>query len=812
VSHGTDEMSIESLDLTPSPRLLEVLGDIPYKPWQCLAELVDNAFDDFLYDRDRDPSDRPSVEITLPKAGTAEGDELVCVADNGRGMSLTQFERALRAGYSPNSRYGSLGLFGMGFNIATANLGSLTEVKTTRAGDPDWLVAEIDFREMQRRESFIVPLRREPKADPSMHGTEVAVRQLRPDKRAALRRQQVAATIREQLGKVYSYLLRSRNAVPELPETDLAGRGFALLVNGTAVRPRLPCVWSSSRTVPYHGAEVSAIQRIDRDLTPAWACQDCGHWNRGPAVERCAECRSDNLELRERRIVGWVGIQRYLSPSDFGIDFLRNGRKILISDRSVFEWENPDTGEKMVEYPIELGATQGGRIVGEIHLDHLEPTYQKNDFKRDSPDWMTALHEVRGEGPLQPQKARTLGYEVNNSPLGRLFHAYRRNDPGTKCLIPGGPSGALHEKARECATLFRKGLPEYMTDEKWYKAAQEYDEIKRGKHGQPPSAGGESSPGSNGPDQHGTESSDDILARTGLGMDEDRGEDVDGSADGTPQPPPQPPTEEQRYARYRQRARRLGDLSGVVSVAHLGRRTITVFDTPEPLIDHSGRATPCVSRTLRGNAIEVFVHGDHDVFKEFGRDPRDYAIIEIAEALRAVAATDDSVARVAAEVTEQFRDQRFTDAVLRERSNALLARIQDGVVRVGASLSAALWSTLPTEEKHAAERHAAGAEPRLVWQEATENGTFIPHLRPEGLAVLVRAHPALLLDGAVFSTTWSTWSDHAARNRQVERIARLLDTIGEFMANTSGKTRLELAMMRLTLEVVEGEISEEDIT
>ena len=35
------------LDLTPDPRILEVLGDIPFQPWQCMAELVDNSFDAF---------------------------------------------------------------------------------------------------------------------------------------------------------------------------------------------------------------------------------------------------------------------------------------------------------------------------------------------------------------------------------------------------------------------------------------------------------------------------------------------------------------------------------------------------------------------------------------------------------------------------------------------------------------------------------------------------------------------------------------------------------------------------------------------
>lgn len=809
---GEDDTPAESLDLTPSPRLLEVLGDIPYKPWQCLAELIDNAFDDFLADPNRDPADMPSVEITLPKPGIAEGDELVCVADNGRGMSLEQFQRALQAGYSPHSRYGSLGLFGMGFNIATANLGSVTEVRTTRSGDPDWLIAEIDFREMQRRGSFTVPLRRDRKADPNMQGTEVTVRQLRPDKRSALRRQQVASTIREQLGKVYSYLLRGRNAVPELPQTELAGRGFGLYVNGTVVRPRLPCVWSESRVVSYQGAEVSAIQRVSRELTPAWACQDCGHWNREPAVERCVECGGDDLELRERRIIGWIGIQRYLSTSDFGIDFLRNGRKILNLDQSVFDWEHPDTGETMREYPIELGATQGGRIVGEIHLDHVPVTYQKNDFKRDSTDWITALREVRGEGPLQPKKAKALGYDLNTSPMGRLFNAFRRNDAGTKCLIPGNSNGRpMHEAARDWAAKFRRGLPEYLTDDKWYEAAQQADALKRGAS--QTAAGSDTRPASGSPlvgtGGSDADSGDDLLARTGLDLGEPNDGDQPDQVARTPAPRPAVETEEQRYARYRDLARPISDLSGVVSVAHLGRRAITVFDTPEPLLDHSGRPTPCVSHNLRGNAIEVFVHGDHEVFREFGRDPRDYAIIEIAESLRAVADTNESVARVAAEVTGQFRDQRFTDSAMRERAAALMTRIRDGLESIGSSHAATLWASLPAEEKQSAERHAASTEPRLVWADATETGSFIPHLRPEGLAVLVRAHPALLLDGAVFSTTWSTWSDQAARDRQVDRLARLLDTVGEFLANPGGTTRLELAMTRLTLDVIEDEINEE---
>ena len=38
----------QTTDITPSPRILWVLGQIPFRPWQALAELIDNSLDAFL--------------------------------------------------------------------------------------------------------------------------------------------------------------------------------------------------------------------------------------------------------------------------------------------------------------------------------------------------------------------------------------------------------------------------------------------------------------------------------------------------------------------------------------------------------------------------------------------------------------------------------------------------------------------------------------------------------------------------------------------------------------------------------------------
>ena len=410
------------LDLTPDPRILEVLGDIPFQPWQCMAELVDNSFDAFQSQIDRpEDAEQPTVWLEAPKSANADDpNAFVRAADNGPGMDEGSLERSLRAGYSGNQRYGSLGLFGMGFNIATARLGRVVEVRTTRSGDPSWAVVKIDFRDMQARRTFQAPLAYEGKADSEVSGTEIIVSNLTPEIRHAFKRAQLIRGLRDQLGRVYSYILRD-SGIPGVPSTDATGLGYMLKLNAQVVRPYVHCVWSSERSVSVSGVEIPAVAIIDRQLAAAYACQDCGAWY-SIATDVCSECGATAVQLRERRVHGWIGVQRYLSGSDYGIDFLRGGRKILVADKRVFAWEDPSGLGSLLEYPIEVPANQG-RLVGEIHLDHVGVTYQKNDFERDTREWLDAVRFIRGEGPMQPRKARDLQYDENQ--LNACAHVLR---------------------------------------------------------------------------------------------------------------------------------------------------------------------------------------------------------------------------------------------------------------------------------------------------------------------------------------------------------------------------------------------------
>ena len=102
----------------------------------------------------------------------------------------------------------------------------------------------------------------------------------------------------------------------------------------------------------------------------------------------------------------------------------------------------------------------------------------KDRFDRTDPAWDEMLGIVRGEGPLQPQKAASLGYSANDSPLFKLYQAFRRQPP-PKARVAGGWANVLsvkdNDRAEEMARKFREGIAEYQVDTKWWELVEEED-------------------------------------------------------------------------------------------------------------------------------------------------------------------------------------------------------------------------------------------------------------------------------------------------------------------------------------------------
>lgn len=466
----TDEQVPGEFDVTPTPRALRMLGEINLDQWRCVAELCDNAIDGFLHFlREQGSVDPLEVHVSLPVMDTPTAQ--LIVRDTGPGMSTTRLENAVRAGWTGNDPINNLGLFGMGFNIATAVLGEKTTVWTTRSGDRYRVGVEIDFKDMTRRGTYRRQRLFREKTDPAEHGTEVIVEGLKPHQRAWFVKSSNRTTVKKQLSQAYSSMLRGGGDPIS----------FRLFLNNREVKGRRPCIWGGPgnpvRTVkvanPALHGEVRSYIPIDYDLPERPFCLGCWEWL-GQGETSCPECGSDiGVVLRTRRIHGWVGIQRYLDTSEYGIDFIRNGRKIEIGNKDLFKWTD-ENGDTRTEYPVD-DIREGGRIVGEIHLDHCRVSYTKDRFERSDQAWQEMTSRVRGDTSLWPESAKG----GNDSALFRLFQGYRRayrkhvRTDGGYLLSLTVPDNS---QAREMAQRFYEGASDYQSDEKWYELAKEEDE------------------------------------------------------------------------------------------------------------------------------------------------------------------------------------------------------------------------------------------------------------------------------------------------------------------------------------------------
>ncbi|MET9849710.1 ATP-binding protein [Streptomyces ossamyceticus] len=785
------------MKITPSARVLSMLGEIDFDEWQCVAELVDNPFDDFLDVLRSSGVEWPdgfTVSVTLPSSpkGVLE------VRDTGRGMSYDRLARAVRAGWSGNDMHDKLGLFGMGFNISTARLGRRTRVLTTRAGDTEWIGVEIDLDQI--KDDFEAKDITEPKTNPSHHGTRIIVDRLQPARAEWLRRN--GASLRNTLGSVYSWILT------EHP--------FELYVGGAQVKPVRHCRWGDDRYVLYNGKErVPAYIPIDEKLQDGIACRDCGEWQIG-AGEVCSVCGSGNLATRERRIHGWLGVQRYLDKTEYGIDFLRNGRKILRWDKQLFTWNNPDgvAGNEEPEYPVEL-AHQGGRLIGEIHLDHVPVTYQKDAFEYGDRSWLTAVELLRGVAPLQPQRASKLGYPENESPLALLFKGFRRNDAGLRYLVPGDGNKPIHGDTRDWGRKFRAGVSEFQTDEHWWQAVLRHEEEKK--------RGKEAKTAASVPTQPDEQA---VLGALGLPADIPASGAVqpETGSKAVPTMPAQTTvaikekteTRSERLARYESAASPHTYLSrsfGHPELGYVKVRTL-LLKPGERLLDDNGLGVPVLLDQRSGNELTALVDPEHAAFQRFGADYADLLLVELAAVLKVRARSDWSPSQLVAAIrAESLQDSALDGITVGAEARDLLAEIRERVAEVldqsGGDYATA-YGHLSDEEKIATEEAMiAAGRVGLVGRLGLDSG-FVHHIPALALVRLVEAMPVSFMDGAVFRGPYAGVSSPSGKALSLARVTGCLADVATLGTFAGEATAPQLRRARLSIALLRDELAGEE--
>ncbi len=458
-------------DLTPPPDVLVALTHTAMKPIDALCELVDNAIDSFS---DSGGSSRGINEITIDLPTLTEwqkGEGSIRVSDNGPGMTAERAEKALTAGYSSQLAYGRLGMFGMGLNIAAGKFARKTRLVTATQDSEKAIVVEVDLDELLQQGHYRVQPSEANKNDYFQQGESGTIIELtgwwRQGSNSDNPRKLIQngpGRIRERLGRRYATLLRSGSS-----------SRFKIAVKSGACTPFEHCVWAPHRFVKHRSGQYPAQQIFDTVLETQVRCLECGL----PADKKrcCPADASHSVGSVEERVRGWVGVQRYDDQNHFGIDLIRNGRAIRELEQAAFFEFATDDGKVIKDYPIDAGGGYG-RIVGEVHLNHVPVDFTKQDFVRSTPEWERAMRSLRGESSLQPRQP---GASENDSPVMKIYTGYRKirgigmGDMYMGEWLPGKDKAnrISREVETEFLERFENKEPGYYDDAKWWEKVEE---------------------------------------------------------------------------------------------------------------------------------------------------------------------------------------------------------------------------------------------------------------------------------------------------------------------------------------------------
>ncbi|HBT75948.1 MAG TPA: hypothetical protein DEB39_03285 [Planctomycetaceae bacterium] len=778
--------SPNSVDITPTPKILRTLGDIPFEIWQCFAELIDNSLDAFAdAERRGIQIPTPTIHVYWSRESTPSQDREIVINDNALGMDLASLENAAKAGYSANDPISHLGLFGMGFNIATARLGGETDFVSSQKGDTKYTGIKINFEQLIKKRTFIAPVINEEKEDSNDSGTRITIRNLKDGIYGQL--QKKLTQIRRQLETIYSPIL-TRNKV-------------RIVLQGKQLSPRLHCVWSDSRYVIRKGEKVFARKEIDCDLGET---RFDTQKNRYLSDDEIAEYEihetpfPDHIVIRSRRLKGWIGIQRFSDTTQFGLDFIRNGRKILVNDKSLFEFENPDTGTKSIEYPIELGSTTGGRIVGELTVDYLLPTYQKNAFDTSGRAWRLTAEAIRGAGPILPKSRKAVGADgENDSPLGKLINAYRRPDAGTRTLALPNPV------ARDFYKRFISNDQEYLSDEKWFKAAQEADR-DRGEGNQ---------------------------RLTPVNVGETPSDDVDSylanvtSGDTSSAPPVQtassrvvPPVVNSTRASLLPLSEKIESASGLYTYkSQIVGMTVTVRCMKNGHnIRHQDEKVPCVL-FLDGQEVDFFYDPQHSVLSEYPISPKQLLLHGLAEkfAFRDTNAGVSFSTALWGLIDNHLDEERINHQSLQERAGSIISNIKERLPELLGHRFEAVKTTIqeaPREEEDFARRLLEEAPNLLELYQNCGNGAeqTLGYVCESIIKRLVSKFPEEFFDSKLFNLPYTTLKigDPATRERlrkiPIDRVLSYITDIASLLQGSHSQNKHELLRYANTMSLMEG--------
>jgi len=736
------------------------------------------------------------MPISNPLINVAFGRDTVTVKDNGPGMNFEMLERAVRAGWSSQQELDSLGLYGMGFNIATAVLGAMTTIWTTQSGDPEWYGTEIDLQKLSQSGQFGLPRKIRDKSDHNSSGTIVEITRLKSEHKENLNNAGwVRVNITERLRKVYSTMLRDKNPQPIK---------FSLQLNNKKVPAREHCVWPSDWEVfRTREGNVRPVQEIDEDFGTRYRNRKTGE-----TFDTPDGIPEEDLVEIPQRVYGWIGIQRYGDEKEYGFDLIRNGRKIELDCKDFFSWEDAE-GSQIFEYPIDDIRKRLGRIVGEIHLDHGYVYYTKDHFERNHVSWGHIERAIRNNEPLTKRNDLGYGNTVNDSPLGVLHRTFRRNSPQSNS--GQGWWDILYFKendvAKQWADEWRKNTPEYRDDSKWKSKLRGYDAPPASDQGMGDGTAGD------GDDDTSAAPVDDPILGLGTG----------NPADVTP------PGSLEISATGQGGVTSNGESSGSNSIITpaSGPASVPINDLKLHIVGVGLRGTtyeveafaieaapssastlPWYTQPTARGVYEVYVNTNHPAFNSTTLQVRDAVLAEMAYIITkeedAQASSNEAVSfsEMLVSLREKFSN---TDSLDMSQLSRDIEQIRKSLVRRFAAQDSSaqrrIVDRLPTADVQSVELAAA------------QGATTFPitdYLKMAHLVYLLDNDAETLFAAGCFNRPWTpdliasnSTLLQAHRERMVRILSPLFSTLAEYGVSTSGEsTKQTLSYVRASINML----------
>ena len=404
--------------------------------------------------------------------------------------------------------------------------------------------------------------------------------------------------------------------------------------------------------------------------------------------------------------------------------------------------------------------------MGELHVDYLIPTYQKNDFDRTEAAWSETMLAIRGDGPILPKRREIFGYPQNaDAPLAQLANAYRRLDPGTRNLAIAPAT------AKEWRVAFYKGDEQYATDEKWWRAAKETDREKA-----------DEGAGTAGEVDQGTQPSDDP--------------DTYGpsAVTSTPvQPTVQPITDSSTLDWLLQNSREITSLSGEYRYGKTSPLRVRAHEMKKDAQIKRDGGKVAAGFFQDANECDFFYNPRHPLLRDFPLAARDVLTLYVAEKLKARDNIKDLAAVFEGLYREKFSDSRIERITLQERAERIVEDIRSGMVE---HLEARAANVLEFIHEASGEvEDTIGklfGEPDLIapFQQRLPTAIrVLEYVPPRTLARLVERFPEDLLDDKLFRMPFSgiSFGDEKATARaRGEAKKKLLSYLEDAIALTSG--------------------------